>query len=222
MDEYLLQVAAYDILWDSAKQLSTQKKAPKAAPGKTLLLKVVPANMTTQNDFVWPESGPVECPDWKPCKACGNGLHAWRWAPGCNPGVSEYTNLEDAKWLLVETSEDQIVDLGDKVKFKAGVVIFCGKFEDAIKSLQPDPSRAGFKGTATAGDEGTATAGDEGTATAGDRGTATAGDRGTITILFWDPKKERYRRLYAEVGETPGIEPGKRYKVESGAFVEAL
>ena len=195
-------------------ELSTQKKAPKAAPGKTLLLKVVPANMTTQNDFVWPESGPVECPDWKPCKACGNGLHAWRWAPGCNPGASEYTNLEDAKWLLVETSEDQIVDLGDKVKFKAGVVIFCGKFEDAIKSLQPDPSRAGFKGTATAGDEGTATA--------GDRGIATAGDRGTITILFWDPKKERYRRLYAEVGETPGIEPGKRYKVESGAFVEAL
>ena len=211
-------------------ELSTQKKAPKAAPGKTLLLKVVPANMTTQNDFVWPESGPVECPDWKPCKACGNGLHAWRWAPGCNPGASEYTNLEDAKWLLVETSEDQIVDLGDKVKFKAGVVIFCGKFEDAIKSLQPDPSRAGFKGTATAGDEGTATAGDKGTATAGDRGIATAGDRGiatagdrgTITILFWDPKKERYRRLYAEVGETPGIEPGKRYKVESGAFVEAL
>ena len=282
-----------------------------------MLLKVVPASMITRG-FAWPKKGQVECPDWKPTKACGNGLHAWRWTPGCNPGLSYYIGQEGAKWLLVQVAECDIVDLGDKVKFSRGTVVYCGKFETAIRRLQKDKSRAGFNGTATAGDRGTATAGyggtatagyggtatagyrgtatagyggtatagfngtatagDGGTATAGDGGTATAGyggtatagdggtatagyggtatagfhgtatagdggtatagyrgtatagyggtatagDGGTICILGWDEAKLKYRRLIAEVGETPGIEAGKKYRVEAGAFIESI
>ena len=188
---------------------------------KTMLLKVVPASMITRG-FAWPKKGQVECPDWKPTKACGNGLHAWRWTPGCNPGLSYYIGQEGAKWLLVQVAECDIVDLGDKVKFSRGTVVYCGKFESAIRRLQKDKSRAGFNGTATAGDRGTATAGYGGTATAGFHGTATAGDGGTICILGWDEAKLKYRRLIAEVGETPGIEAGKKYRVEAGAFIESI
>ena len=204
---------------------------------KTMLLKVVPASMITRG-FAWPKKGQVECPDWKPTKACGNGLHAWRWTPGCNPGLSYYIGQEGAKWLLVQVAECDIVYLGDKVKFSRGTVVYCGKFETAIRRLQKDKSRAGFNGTATAGDRGTATAGYggtatagyggtatagyRGTATAGYGGTATAGDGGTICILGWDEAKLKYRRLIAEVGETPGIEAGKKYRVEAGAFIESI
>ena len=164
---------------------------------KTMLLKVVPASMITRG-FAWPKKGQVECPDWKPTKACGNGLHAWRWTPGCNPGLSDYIGQEGAKWLLVQVAECDIVDLGDKVKFSRGTVVYCGKFETAIRRLQKDKSRAGFNGTAT------------------------AGHRGTICILWWDEAKLKYRRLIAEVGETPGIEAGKKYRVEAGAFIESI
>jgi hypothetical protein len=73
---------------------------------------------------------------------------------------------------------------------------------------------AGYSGTATAGDSGTATAGDSGTATAGYSGTATAGIGGTISIQYWDPKRETYRRAVAEVGED-GIEPGTAYILDT-------
>src|SRR5574343_237376 len=251
------------------------------------ILKVVPPNMTTQNGFVWPEKGPVECPDWDPKPECGSVLHGWRWTPSCDINSSNgYHNDPNAKWLVVRVASDQIVGLAGKIKFHSGTVIHCGTFASAIKKIQINPAVAGFLGTATAGDEGTATAGDRGTATAGeggtatagdegaatagDRGTATAGFRGTatagdqgaatagddgaatagnrgtatagfrgtatagnygtatagnggvISILFFDESLKKYRRLAAEIGVTPGIEPGKKYRAENGRFVEVV
>src|SRR5574343_487983 len=227
------------------------------------ILKVVPPNMTTQNGFVWPEKGPVECPDWDPKPECGSGLHGWRWTPSCDINSSNgYHNDPNAKWLVVKVQVAEIVNLPGKVKFRSGTVVHCGTFESAIKKIQTNPAIAGFRGTATAGDEGTATAGFRGTATAGYRGTATAGYRGTatagyrgtatagyrgtatagdygtatagnygtatagnggvISILFFDESLKKYRRLAAEIGVTPGIEPGKKYRAENGRFVEVV
>lgn len=76
-------------------------------------------------------------------------------------------------------------------------------------------------GTATVGDWGRATAGEGGTATAGEEGTCRAGEGGVISILYWDPQRKRHLRLVAEVGITPGIEPGKFYAVRDGRFVPA-
>ena len=33
--------------------------------------------LTAHGGFIWPAHGVVECPDWKPTKACGNGLHGF-------------------------------------------------------------------------------------------------------------------------------------------------
>lgn len=62
-------------------------------------------------------------------------------------------------------------------------------------------------------------AGGAGTATAGTRGTATAGDGGVLSILWWDEAQRKLRRKVGVVGED-GLEPGKRYRVEGGQFVE--
>lgn len=45
--------------------------------------------LTAYGGFVWPASGPVECPDWEPKKECGNGLHGFlRGAGASGPGSS--------------------------------------------------------------------------------------------------------------------------------------
>jgi len=163
---------------------------------RVLVLRSTPANRVSKNGFVWPESGPVECPDWEPTKKCGNGLHGLLWGEG---NVELLCLSEDAVFQVVSVPTDSIVDLKTKVKFPEGEVIFSGdRFEagSLISKHAPKGARvtfgratagdrgmatAGYRGTATAGDRGTATAGIGGTATAGYRGTATAGDRGTAT-----------------------------------------
>jgi hypothetical protein len=104
----------------------------------------------------------------------------------------------DAKWLVVEVDEEDVVPLEDKVKFSKGTVIYCGNRYGATQLIAANgrgtaivghdavagdcgTATAGFRGTATAGDEGTATAGFRGTATVGFKGTATVGDYGTAT-----------------------------------------
>jgi hypothetical protein len=149
--------------------------------------------MSSFGDFVWPCSGPVECPDWDPTPACGHGLH------GLLDGEGYGTLLDwepDTVWLVAEV--DEWVNLGGKVKAPRAVVVHAGDRASATAWLvERCPGRAvvgatvvagdhgmavaGYGGTATAGDRGTATAGDRGTAIAGYRGTATAGDDGTAT-----------------------------------------
>jgi hypothetical protein len=146
------------------------------------------ADMTGYNGFVWPESGHVSCSDWEPTAECGHGLH------GLLDGEGHGSHLNwgaDAKWLVVAIKE--WIDLGDKVKFPSGEVVFCGSREDAtrmmyelcgMRCIAGGNAMAGYRGTAMAGYEGTAVAGDEGTAVAGIAGTAMAGDEGTAVAGY--------------------------------------
>jgi hypothetical protein len=160
---------------------------PVAKPETVLVMRSCDKDMKAHGGFVWPRSGPVECPDWQPTKECGHGLHGLLWGEG-DAGLISWN--ADAVWMVVEVAAADIIDLGGKVKFPRGNVIFCGdRFAVGAymsarapgKKVHSGTATAGYSGTATAGYSGTATAGDRGTATAGDRGTATAGDSGTAT-----------------------------------------
>jgi len=180
------------------------------------VLRTCDKDMKAYGGFVWPRSGPVCAPDWEKTTRCGNGLHGLMWGSG---DVSRLSFAQDAVWMVVAVDKATIVDLGDKVKFPSGEVVFCGDRPSAVAEIVArgaDSSRVVYY-TATAGDGGTATAGYGGTATAGECGTATAGDGGTIAILWWDNKREKYRRAVAEVGEN-GIEKNKPYFVKNGVL----
>jgi len=95
---------------------------------------------------------------------------------------------------VVEVLEKDIVDLGGKIKFPQGNVVFSGSREGATNFLLANGGQGkavigawvanpSSNGHATAGDYGTATAGEGGTATAGEGGTATASKFGTATAL---------------------------------------
>ena len=198
---------------------------------KILMLRTCNADMSSYNGFLWPESGPVECPDWDPEPKCGHGLHGLPWGEG--DGVLLNWDL-DAKWLVWEAEASAVVDIGGKSKAPKGTVVHCGDRKSATdfilanggtgKAVVGAVVSAGNHGTATVGDRGTATAGDRGTATAGDYGTATAGyggtatvgEKGRIQVEWWDG--ERRRLAVGYVGED-GIEAGKPYVVVNGKLV---
>ncbi len=158
----------------------TSKAPTIPADGHVLILRTSNADGTSRNNFRWPESGPVECPDWQPTAECGHGLHGALWGEGAG-GLFRWET--DARWQVVEVAAADVIDLTGKVKFPRGVVVFSGDRMSATAYLavHGEPNRAVIGGTATAGHSGTATAGHSGTATAGDSGTATAGDSGTAT-----------------------------------------
>lgn len=148
---------------------------------KVLVLRTCNADMTSYGGFRWPESGPVEAPDWDPWPVGGHGLHGLLWGVG-GGALLDWSPL--ARWLVVEVEAASVVDLGGKVKFPRGVVVHCGDRLSATQYIVEngaDPARVvGY--TATAGDGGTAIAGNYGTAMAGNRGAAIAGDYGTATV----------------------------------------
>ena len=213
-----------------------------------LVLRSVDKDGKAYNGFQWPKKGKVEAPDFDPEPRCGNGLHGWLRGEGDAESGGYVWGGEDFEtrlWQVVEVNEKDIIQLGGKVKFPRGAVVFTGSRLEATEKIQaayPDASviggvvTAGVRGTATAGDSGTATAGDSGTATAGyagtatagyagtatagDSGTATAGVRGTVVLKYWDSVKERYRVAVGYVGED-GIEANKKYCLNAdGKFVE--
>jgi hypothetical protein len=96
--------------------------------GKALVLRSCRPDLTSYNNFKWPESGTVTCPDWRKSKDCGNGLHGWLWAQG-NFGL-KYKE-PNAKWLVVEVDEKSVIDISGKVKYPTGEVLFCGAFKPA-------------------------------------------------------------------------------------------
>ena len=144
--------------------------------------------LTAHGGFIWPAHGVVECPDWKPTKACGNGLHGFLRGYGAG-GLADWT--DKAVWLVVDIVARQVVDLGDKIKVPGGRVIFSGDRLEALALMARlghldaghvgGTSTSGCGGTSTSGYRGTSTSGDRGTSTSGDGGTSTSGDRGTST-----------------------------------------
>jgi hypothetical protein len=171
------------------------------AQSKVLILRTVSSKMTSPeksysdveaHSIKWPKKGgTIQCKDWDPSPVCGHGFHGLKW------GVGEASLLSSdpaSKWLVIEAFEKDVVDLGNKCKFKKGKILFCGKKEAAVEYLQKRAPNgvlvvygnaiAGYGGNAIAGDYGKATAGNNGSATAGDYGTAIAGDRGTATAGY--------------------------------------
>ena len=206
---------------------------------KVLVLRTCDCNMQAHGGFVWPESGLVECPDWDPKPECGNGLHGLLWGNG---DLSLMSADADAKYLLVEVDADVIVDLGGKVKFPRGNVVYCGHWLQAfatlrehwMKKIQESDQTTATTGTrahaattgyeahaATTGDWAhAATTGENAIAVAlGRDSTVRAGEKGALVATWWDEENERLRVAVAHVGED-GIKPNTTYRVESGRFIE--
>ena len=159
------------------------------------VLRTCASDMTSHGGFKWPESGPVEAPDWDPKPECGNGLHGLLWGEG-HGALLDWS--PSARWLVIKVPGSDIVDLDGKVKFPRGEVVFCGDRKGATDEIIRLGARgavvgamviagdygtatAGYRGTATVGEGGTAMAGNDGTAKAGYSGTAMAGNDGTAT-----------------------------------------
>jgi hypothetical protein len=101
-----------------------------AKPETVLVLRTCAADGSSSHGFKWPESGPVEAPDWKPTEECGNGLHGWLWGHG---NWSLKTQGEKIKWLVLEVESSTIVDLKDKIKFpRANVLASFAAWNDAM------------------------------------------------------------------------------------------
>ena len=167
--------------------IALKKEKKKMKP--VLVLRTCNENLKSYGAFQWPESGPVQAPDWNPKPECGNGLHGLLWGEG-NGGLLDWD--PSAKWLVCEVDPNEIIELDGKVKFPRCTVVHCGDQNSATnyiaehggagKAIVGHTATAGDHGTATAGDRGTATTGNNGTATAGYNGTATAGNNGKTTV----------------------------------------
>jgi hypothetical protein len=213
------------------RKRTTRANAPHARSAKdakpvetVLVLRTCNADMSSHssraNGFKWPTSGEVSAPNWRPTAECGHGLHGFLWGCGQSKG-SLFSWAPDAKWLVVEVRADEIVELGGKVKFPRGRVVYCGERLGATSMIAQRKEGSIIGHTATAGDSGTATAGDSGTATAGVRGTATAGVRGTIVLRWYDAKADRCRNVIGYTGEA-GIEAGVKYKLNAAHEFELV
>lgn len=147
--------------------------------GKCLVLRTCASNMSSQNGFIWPESGEVEAPDWEPFPMCGNGLHGLLWGEG----DGELLSWDPAaKWLVVEVEETEIIHLNGKVKFPRGNVVCCGDRVSATKFMHTyGIANAAICGMCQDyGSNSIATAGDYSSIRAGDGGRVVAGRHSTI------------------------------------------
>ena len=184
---------------------------------KVLVLRTCASDMSAYGGFIWPKSGFVEAPDWKPQAECGNGLHGLLWGQGSSGYLSD---AEDANWMVCEVEKDTIVDLEDKVKFPSCEVVFCGEKEGAISYLMENGGRgyAIVYSTLTGGDGSTLTGGNRSTLTGGYGSTLTGGENATLIVKRWNGK--RYKMHIAYVGED-GIKEGVKYRLnDDNEFVE--
>lgn len=204
---------------------------------KIYILRSCNKNFRAYNNFQWPKlqgwaETPiyVECPDWKPTKKCGNGLHGY--AEGRDTGRFLIMN---GFAQIVEVEKDEIVYIKDKCKFPRCNLLFCGSYKKAtdflVKQRYSHPiigatiavgndktvkvgnfgtAKAGKHGNAIAGDFGTASVKDYGTAKVGEYGTARAGVNGRIIIKYYDGN--RFRLKVGYIGKN-GLLPNVKYKL---------
>ena len=101
---------------------------------KVLVLRTCKSDGTSRNDFVWSLTvgETVTCPDWDSKPECGNGLHGLLWGEGDGKLLSWETN---AKWMVVEVEEDEIINLCGKVKFPSCKVIHVGDQKSATNYM---------------------------------------------------------------------------------------
>jgi len=163
-----------------------------------LILRTCRADGTSYNNFQWPDSGPVEAPDFDPKPRCGGGLHGLLWGEG----KVGYLDLSPtAQWKVFRAHVSDVVhgagELTDKCKARRGVVEYSGDREGAIKYLYEHGAsgKAVVFGTSTSGDHGTSTSGDFGTSKSGDHGTSKSGAYGTSTSGDFGTSTSGYRGI---------------------------
>ena len=140
----------------------------------------------SHNGFKYPKEigAIVEAPDWIDSEQCGNGLHGW------TQGAEDYfdTGLKGYFYIIKVNKEDGFVDLGDKIKFRKGEIIYYGEAGGAhqiMLNYYPDmrlhwsTSNQGDKSTSNQGDSSTSNQGDKSTSNQRDSSTSNQGDMST-------------------------------------------
>ncbi|HET8687754.1 MAG TPA: hypothetical protein VFM18_13970 [Methanosarcina sp.] len=157
-----------------------------------LVLRCNASDMSSYGGFIWPGVGQVaECQDWIPDEECGHGLHGWLYGHG-DYRSSSYVGQPDAKWLVVEVNEEDIIDLDGKVKFPRGVVRYVGDKAGATGYLTEHEPRSandaiiglvknvGYEQSAMGGNYSVLTSGNYSTLTGGDCSTLNGGNGSTL------------------------------------------
>lgn len=191
----------------------------KLQPDEILVLRSVRADMTSYKGFVWPDSGPVEAPDWVADNKCGHGLHGLPWGVGGDYQIGG----SDAKYLLVKvrTTPDNYRhgsgEMHDKCKFRRGEVFFCGglyEATDILQKLAPSGSHINWAHQ-EAGNEARQKAGHGARQEAGNEAHQEAGINSVQIIRYWaDDKFVVKTRIVTEK------EAGKPYKFYDGDWHE--
>jgi hypothetical protein len=107
-------------------------------PDTVLVLRTCDANLRSYGNFQWPDSGPVEAPDWDPTPKCGGGLH------GLVDGLGDWSLLDwsiDARALLVEVESGVVVSFDGKAKFPRGTVCVVGRLPELLCRVVCDPRK---------------------------------------------------------------------------------
>lgn len=108
-----------------------------------LVLRTCTKDYAAHGGFVYPALGPVSCPDFKPTKACGNGLHGLLNGLG-NPDLLDWS--ADGRGQVLEVIKSEIIDLDGKVKFPRGIVLFTSEPGDALSIVRKVDRYAKGKG----------------------------------------------------------------------------
>ena len=181
---------------------------------------------------VWPLTvgAAVEAPDFDAAPACGNGLHGWPW--GFAIGDGRDPDWRDGQWLVFGSQPADVVDLGGKVKARAGVVRFVGAWWEATDfvlagqmawvahAAHDAASATGWRGAASATGESSSAA------VTGADGRAQAGPYGCLALSWWNPAAGRCEMRCAEVGCGDGSDGKLKAHTwyvldEHGVFTEA-
>lgn len=111
------------------------------------VLKIVNKDNKTRKGFKYPNKGLVKCPDWEPIPCCGNGLHGY--LPSKNDfmqfSVCGQEDLIRRKYLVIEVLGKDMIDLGGKVKFKEGKVIYSGRNVEKVFELMGNMKESEYK-----------------------------------------------------------------------------
>ena len=106
--------------------------------GRVLILKRIPSNRKSYNDFPWPkEQQTFTATDFSTSTSCGGGLHGWPWMFGLGEG-SDYDIVNDV-WLVLAAKPDDVVgelEGGWKCKAKTVDKIYDGDFIGASALLK--------------------------------------------------------------------------------------
>lgn len=104
---------------------------------KVLLVKCVNNDGTSRGGFQWPESGPVESPNWDGKPTCeGGGLFGWPWA--LHIGVGKHPDFTKP-WIVYAADPQDVlgnIEGEPKAKARKAHVVYYGAWPGAMKLTQ--------------------------------------------------------------------------------------